>query len=127
MFRTLGIAVVVAGLAVTSACATSSATGAQTDAKQVSVLPAGMSLSGKPGTPAPKPLAKHESLKVGIPSKLELEAPALLAKTYGEFSKENLDVSFVTDTVPNLLTLLGQNKIDLVYAGAQALVFNALH
>jgi len=65
-------------------------------------------------------------LKVGIPSKLELEAPALLAQAKGEFAKENLSVSFVTDTVPDLLTLLGENKIDLTYAGAQALVFNAI-
>ncbi|NKQ58071.1 ABC transporter substrate-binding protein [Amycolatopsis sp. K13G38] len=124
--RTMCAAVMAAGLAFTSACAPSTQQTQATDAKQVSVLPAGVSLSGTPDTPAAKPLAQHASLKVGIPSKLELEAPALLAQTYGEFAKENLDVTFVTDTVPNLLTLLGQNKIDLVYAGAQALVFNAL-
>ncbi|WP_326837062.1 ABC transporter substrate-binding protein [Amycolatopsis rhabdoformis] len=124
--RVLCATAVTAGLVFTSACAPSAQQNQATDAKQVSVLPAGVSLSGKAGTPAPKPLGQKASLKVGIPSKLELEAPALLAQTYGEFAKENLDVTFVTDTVPNLLTLLGQDKIDLVYAGAQALVFNAL-
>lgn len=124
--RVLCALVAVAGLAFASACTPSAKQNQAIDAKQVSVLPAGVSLSGKAGTPAPKPLSARASLKVGIPSKLELEAPALLAQTYGEFAKENLDVTFVTDTVPNLLTLLGQNKIDLVYAGAQALVFNAL-
>lgn len=124
--RALCATVLAAGLVFVSACAPSSQQNPTTDAKQVPVLPAGVSLSGKPGTPAPKPLAQKASLKVGIPSKLELEAPALLAQTYGEFGKENLEVTFITDTVPNLLTLLGQNKIDLVYAGAQALVFNAL-
>lgn len=126
--RALCLAVVAVGLAFTSACASGDQSGGNaSDPRQVSALPAGVHLSGKPGTPAPKPLSTKQSLKVGIPSKLELEAPALLAQTYGEFAKENLAVSFVTDTVPNLLTLLGQNKIDLVYAGAQALVFNALH
>lgn len=124
--RALCATAVAAGLVFASACAPSSQQNQATDARQVSVLPAGVSLSGKAGTPAPKPLAQRTSLKVGIPSKLELEAPALLAQVYGEFGKENLDVTFVTDTVPNLLTLLGQDKIDLVYAGAQALVFNAL-
>ncbi|MFD2420804.1 ABC transporter substrate-binding protein [Amycolatopsis pigmentata] len=127
--RPLWTLLLATGLALAAACAPSGngATGSQAaNAKQVPVLPADVSLSGKPGTPAPKPLATRASLKVGIPSKLELEAPALLAQTYGEFAKENIDVTFVTDTVPNLLTLLGQNKIDLAYAGAQALVFNAL-
>ncbi|MGW4487763.1 ABC transporter substrate-binding protein [Amycolatopsis sp. NPDC004368] len=125
--RVLCATAVTAGLVFASACAPSAQQNQATDAKQVSVLPAGLSLAaGKTGTPAPKPLGQKASLKVGIPSKLELEAPALLAQTYGEFAKENLDVTFVTDTVPNLLTLLGQDKIDLVYAGAQALVFNAL-
>ncbi|TNC20229.1 ABC transporter substrate-binding protein [Amycolatopsis alkalitolerans] len=123
------VTVVAAGLALTTGCAPSgNGAGASqaADARQVSVLPAGVSLAGGPGTPQPKPLPSRETLQVGIPSKLELEAPALLAKAYGQFEKENLDVTFVTDTVPNLLTLLGQNKVDLVYAGAQALVFNAL-
>lgn len=116
-------------IALTTACSTSNGSGGANtaaNAKQVSALPAGFTLSGAPNTPQAQPLAKHASLKVGIPSKLELEAPALLANEKGEFRKENLSVTFVTDTVPNLLTLLGQNKIDLVYAGAQALVFNAL-
>lgn len=123
-------AVAVTGLLVlASACgsgSTQSASPAGGAAHQVSTLPAGVKLAGAPNTPAARPLKKKETLKVGIPSKLELEAPALLAQAKGEFAKENLDVSFVTDTVPNLLTLLGQNKIDLTYAGAQALVFNAL-
>jgi NitT/TauT family transport system substrate-binding protein len=127
--RAFCLVAVAAGLALTSACASGGQTarGGATDAQQVSALPADVHLTGQPGTPAPKPLATKESIKVGIPSKLELEAPALLAQTYGEFAKENLAVTFVTDTVPNLLTLLGQNKIDLVYAGAQALVFNAIN
>lgn len=124
--RALCATAVAAGLVATTACAPSAQQDQAGAAKQVSALPAGMSLSGKPATPAPKPLGQRASLKVGIPSKLELEAPALLAQDYGEFAKENLDATFITDTVPNLLTLLGQNKIDLVYAGAQALVFNAL-
>jgi NitT/TauT family transport system substrate-binding protein len=129
--RTAGTAAAAAViLALSSACGSSSGGSggghADANAKQVSVLPAGVSLAGKPGTPAAKPLPKEESLKVGIPSKLELEAPALLAQAKGEFKKENLKVTFVTDTVPNLLTLLGQDKIDFTYAGAQALVFNAL-
>lgn len=120
--------VVAAGLALTSACTSGGqAAGGAPDPRQVSTLPADVHLAGRAGTPAPKPLSTKESLKVGIPSKLELEAPALLAQAYGEFARENLDVSFVTDTVPNLLTLLGQNKLDLVYAGAQALVFNAVN
>lgn len=122
--------VVAAALVALSACGSggsAQSNGADAaNAQQISTIPAGVKLSGPPNTPAPKPLPTKETLKVGIPSKLELEAPALLAQAKGEFAKENLDVSFVTDTVPNLLTLLGQNKIDLTYAGAQALVFNAL-
>lgn len=93
---------------------------------QISAYPAGFRTSGPANTPAPRPLKSNQSLKVGIPSKLELEVPALLAQAKGEFAKENLTVQFVTDTVPNLLTLLGQNKVDLVYAGPQAIVFNEL-
>jgi NitT/TauT family transport system substrate-binding protein len=119
---------VAAGLVLLSGCASAGQSGGGgSDPSRLSVLPADVHLSGRADTPAPKPLSTKQSLKVGIPSKLELEAPALLAQTYGEFAKENLGVSFVTDTVPNLLTLLGQNKIDLVYAGAQALVFNAVN
>jgi NitT/TauT family transport system substrate-binding protein len=131
--RALRLALALAtGLALVSGCASASGGGTGTGAASsapspVSVLPAGVSLSGASGTPAPKPLSAKQSLTVGIPSKLELEAPALLAQAYGEFAKENLSVTFVTDTVPNLLTLLGENKIDLVYAGAQALVFNAVN
>jgi len=93
---------------------------------QLSVLPKGVSLSGKPQTPVAKPLKKTQTLVVGIPSKLELEAPVFLAYDEGEFAAEHLRIEFVYDTVPDLLTLLGENKVDLVYAGAQAAVFNAL-
>lgn len=95
-------------------------------AHQIAVLSAGTTLTGSANQPAAKPLGTKTTLTVGIPSKLEVEAPALLADAEGEFTKENLSVTFVHDTVPNLLTLLGQNKIDLAYAGAQALVFNSL-
>jgi NitT/TauT family transport system substrate-binding protein len=94
--------------------------------RQLSALPKGVSLSGKPYTPAVKRLKQTQTLTVGIPSKLELEAPVFLAYDEGEFAKEHLRINFVYDTVPDLLTLLGENKVDLVYAGAQAAVFNAL-
>ncbi|MEV6349199.1 hypothetical protein [Actinoplanes sp. NPDC051851] len=99
---------------------------AAADANQMATLPSGAALTAGANLPAAKPLATKTTLKVGIPSKLEVEIPALLADAEGEFAKENLSVTFVHDTVPNLLTLLGQDRIDLAYAGAQALVFNSL-
>lgn len=118
MRKTLALLLVLA----TAACSPGAQDSAAADARQVSVLPSGAPLAGGP----PKPLGTATTLKVGIPSLLEVEVPALLADLDGEFAKENLTVEFVHDTVPNLLTLLGQNKIDLAYAGAQALVFNSL-
>ena len=128
--RAAGLAMATSLVAIATSCGSSGkASTAQntTLPPQISAVPAGVNLAGPPGTPAPKPLTSAVVLKVGIPSKLELEAPIFLAQDEGEFAKENLKVSFVYDTVPNLLTLLGENRIDLVYAGAQALVFNAIH
>jgi NitT/TauT family transport system substrate-binding protein len=127
--RIAGVAALVTTLSVTGACgsgANDAGSGAN-GVKAVSVLPPGVRLTGgQAGTPAPKALPAKETLKVGIPSKLELVAPALLAQVKGEYAKENLNVEFVADTVPNLLTLVGQDRIDLLYGGAQALVFNAV-
>lgn len=128
--KTFSLVAVIGAVTLASACGSTSKSADGTPSaagKQVVQLPAGTTLTGKAGTPTPKPLTSPATLQVGIPSKLELEAPALLAQDKGEFAKENLKVNFVYDTVPDLLTLLGENKIDLVYAGAQALVFNAIH
>ncbi|WP_305093275.1 ABC transporter substrate-binding protein [Prescottella sp. R16] len=91
----------------------------------VSQLPAGLSLTGAAGTPEAKPVPSPTTVKVGLPAKTEPIAPLLLAHAEGEFEKENLTVEYVSDTAPNLLTLLGQNKIDVVFGAPTALVLNA--
>lgn len=75
---------------------------------------------------APRPLAERQTVTVGVPVALELEAPLFLADTFGEFDAENLDVEIVNDTVPNLFIAAGQGDLDFLYGGPQALALNAL-
>lgn len=75
---------------------------------------------------APQPLAERETIRVGVPIALELEAPLFLGQAFGEFDAENLDVEIVQDTVPNLFVAAGQGRLDVLYGGPQALALNAL-
>ncbi|MEN2740646.1 ABC transporter substrate-binding protein [Microbacterium sp. X-17] len=124
--RVAAAALAAVSLVVLSACSSGAAPVASPSGGMVSVLPDGVSLSGPSGSPAPQPLAQQQTIKVGVFSKLETVAPVLLADAEGEFQKENLKVEFVYDTPPNLFTLLGQGKIDVVQGGTTGLVFNAL-
>lgn len=80
-----------------------------------------------PGTPAPRPLATRASLTLsrGLLSGLSYSS-VLLAQEMGEFTKENLDVRFVSENAVNSLLLIQQGRIDGSIVGLNAGVFNAI-
>jgi NitT/TauT family transport system substrate-binding protein len=92
----------------------------------ISVAPAAVEVAG-PGTPAPRPLATKASLTLsrGLLSGLSYSS-VLLAQEMGEFTKENLEVRFVSENAVNSLLLIQQGRIDGSIVGLNAGVFNAI-
>ncbi|WP_305093273.1 ABC transporter substrate-binding protein [Prescottella sp. R16] len=123
-FRRHVVTVALAAAALVTITACSAPAESTSSHEAVSQLPDGLSLAGPVGTPEAKPLSSPTTIKVGLPAKSETIAPLLLAHAAGEFEKENLTVEYVSDTAPNLLTLLGQKKVDVVYSAPTALVLN---
>src|SRR5919199_516329 len=80
-----------------------------------------------PGTPAPRPLATRATLTLsrGLLSGLSYSS-VLLAQEMGEFTKENLEVRFVSENAVNSLLLMQQGRIDGSIVGLNAGVFNAI-
>ncbi|MGH9223152.1 MAG: hypothetical protein ACRD2W_05075 [Acidimicrobiales bacterium] len=80
-----------------------------------------------PGTPAPRPLATRATLTLsrGLLSGLSYSS-VLLAQEMGEFTKENLEVRFVSENAVNSLLLMQQGRIDGAIVGLNAGVFNAI-
>jgi NitT/TauT family transport system substrate-binding protein len=90
------------------------------------VAPPATEVTG-PGTPAPRPLATKGSLTLsrGLLSGLSYSS-VLLAQEMGEFTKENLEVRFVSENAVNSLLLMQQGRIDGSIVGLNAGVFNAI-
>ena len=80
-----------------------------------------------PGTPAPRPLATKTTLTLsrGLLKGLAFSS-VLLAQEMGEFTKENLDVRFVSENGVNSLLLMQQERIDGAFLSLNAGVFNAI-
>jgi len=75
---------------------------------------------------APRPLPQREKVIVGTPGKLKQNASLLLAKVFGEFEKENLDVEFSIHKPSDSMVLLSTGRIDAVVTQASAAFFNAV-
>ena len=73
----------------------------------------------------PRPLAHREKVIVGMPAKFKQNATLLLAKVFGEFEKENLDVEYSIQKPSDSMALLSTGRIDAVVSQASAAFFNA--
>lgn len=81
----------------------------------------------EPNTPAPEKLAERTSITVSAATlSSEHMAPLLLAKSLGEFEKENLDVEFKVLSASDAWPLLGRGELDVVWGGTEAAMFNAI-
>jgi NitT/TauT family transport system substrate-binding protein len=80
-----------------------------------------------PGTPAPRPLSTKTPLTLsrGLLKGLAFSS-VLLAQEMGEFTKENLDVRFVSENGVNSLLLMQQGRIDGAFLSLNAGVFSAI-
>jgi NitT/TauT family transport system substrate-binding protein len=86
---------------------------------------AGVSTATGPGTPAPKPLAQLTKVTAADAVSLEVYDTMLLADYFGEFRKENLDVSISTIPVPAAVAALQSGSLDVYTIGVSAAVLNA--
>jgi len=75
---------------------------------------------------SPRPLAQRQTVKIGISSRVEVFAAMLLAKEFGEFERENLDVEFVFQRPSDGLVLLSTGRIDVLASQPSAGFFNAV-
>lgn len=113
-------------------CASCSATGRQA-APPAAGAPATTSAApattdvGGPGTPEPRPLTTTATLTLNrsLASALGYSS-VLLAQEMGEFTRENLDVRFVTENAVNGLLLIQQGRIDGSFLSVNAGLFNAV-
>lgn len=115
---------VVLGL-VAAACGGSDSTSTSSD--QTSA-PAGTTPAGGGGGsgPAPKPLSKPTDITIVMASKIETFAPALMADHFGEFKKENLNVTIKTVPSNEGTVMVAQNQAQLKMAGMTASFFNSV-
>lgn len=80
-----------------------------------------------PGSPAPQPLAERTKVTIAIPQAgIEAFLPGYLAKTIGEFEKENLDVEIQTLPIPETLILMEQGEVDISPGGYYGGLFNTI-
>jgi NitT/TauT family transport system substrate-binding protein len=76
-------------------------------------------------SPAPQPLAEKTTLTVSSAFSLEFMSPILLAKSLGEFEKENLDVNVVNVSFADAVPQMAQGTIDAAVGGIEIALFNA--
>jgi NitT/TauT family transport system substrate-binding protein len=81
--------------------------------------------SSGPGTPAPHPLAQLTKVTAADPVSLEVYDTMFLADYFGEFKKENLDVSITTLPVPAAIAALQSGSLDVYTIGVSVAVLNA--
>ena len=112
---------------VCAACATTGHEPAPSTAGAPATTSAATTEVGGPGTPEPRPLATRATLTLNrsLGSALSY-SNVLLAQEMGEFTKENLEVRFVTENAVNALVLIQQGRIDGSFLGVNAGVFNAV-
>jgi NitT/TauT family transport system substrate-binding protein len=127
----IGLIGIIAVALTLSACGSSSKsdskTSAATSAAAGSSPAASSSAATGPNTPAPKPLATMTDVTASVPFlNIEGYAPLLLANYFGEFKKENLNVTIQTVTTNNLVVLMQQGKVDFAPAAPSAGIFNAI-
>jgi NitT/TauT family transport system substrate-binding protein len=77
-------------------------------------------------TPAPKPLAKREAVKVVMTAAYEGAAPLYVAMAFAEFTKENLEVEIVRAQGSEALVLLTGNTAQVNVGAPSAALFNAI-
>ncbi len=77
------------------------------------------------GAPAAVPLAQREKVRISSSTRLEFMSPILLAQSYGEFEKENLEVEVVTLTFADAAPQLAQGSLDAAVGGLEIALFNA--
>lgn len=75
---------------------------------------------------APRPLAKRQTMVLGLTSKLEAYAQPLLAEELGEFDAENLDVDFAYVAAEDLQLLLQRGDLDAAAGTLNAGVLNLI-
>jgi len=90
----------------------------------LSVSSASWAQSGK--TDAPRPLAQREKVIVAFSGKIKQYGAVILAKSLGEFDKENLDVEFAIHKPMDSFLLLTTGQVDVVGTMTSAGYFNAV-
>jgi NitT/TauT family transport system substrate-binding protein len=78
------------------------------------------------GSPAPKPLAKREVVRISSANAVEAFAPLYVARDMGEFAKENLDVEFIPVSATEQLMVVTRGQGDAFNGAPSAAVFNAI-
>jgi NitT/TauT family transport system substrate-binding protein len=76
-------------------------------------------------TLAPKPLAEKTTIKVGVPATVEAAGDIYLAKSSGEFEKENLDAEIAIVPIPDGTALLISGGLDVIQGGVLPPQMNA--
>ena len=82
--------------------------------------------SSGPNTPAPQPLPALTSVTLVQVSPAEYLAPYYLAQAFGEFKKENLNVTIAKLGFTDALALMEQGKVQMLSAGASAGMLNQI-
>jgi NitT/TauT family transport system substrate-binding protein len=78
-------------------------------------------------TPAPKPLARQETVKISFSAKLEAFAPLFLGMAMGEYAKENLKIEATqVGKASDSLVLLSTGQTDAWIGSPLAGLFNAI-
>jgi NitT/TauT family transport system substrate-binding protein len=89
--------------------------------------PSPVAAAAAPGTPAPRPLPTRTTVQIAMPVQgVESYAAILLAKRFGEFDKENLDVNFSILPVPDAIVVLQSGQLDMYPLGIAAPFLNAV-
>lgn len=76
--------------------------------------------------PAPQPLAQKTKANIVMAFNIESFAPALLADYFGEFEKENLDVTLQNVPSNEGTVMVSQGQAQLKIAGMSAAFYNAV-
>lgn len=87
---------------------------------------AGLCLTAAAHAQAPQPLPQRTPIKFGIGGRVEINAAVLLAKEFGEFERENLDVEISVQKPSDGLVLLSTGRTDVLASQPGAAFFNAV-
>jgi len=76
--------------------------------------------------PPSKPLPSREKVRVTLPARIAVWAPLFVGRVQGEFDKENIDIEYVQARATDALVLLATGKVDVMFGGLAAGIFNAI-